>query len=362
VTIAVKLAEETIAMGRYRSDGLIDFAAAVLAGAGLEAPKTRTVAEILVEGDLIGHDTHGLQLLPAYVRQLREGTMTASGEHEVVSDRAAVAVWDGRYLPGAWLTVQALEAASGRATRYGVGAVAIRRSHHIACLAAYLPRITSRNQVGMIACADPAVATVAPFGGLDAVFTPDPIAFGFPTDGDPVVIDMSASITTNGMAGRLAARGERFREKWLQDSDGTATNDPKVLSQEPPGTILPTGGKDHGHKGYGLALIVESLSLGLAGFGRVDGPRQWGASVYVQVFDPELFSGAGAFGRQTGHLAALCRQSRVPDGAQPVRLPGEQALKTKRLRLREGIELDEDRVKSLGDLAVEYGLAPPTAI
>ena len=137
-------------------------------------------------------------------------------------------------------------------------------------------------------------ASVAPHGGTRAVFTPDPLAFGFPTEGDPVLIDLSAALTTNGMTTRLHKRGERLAHPWLLTADGEATNDPAVLFAEPPGTILPTGGVDAGHKGYALALIVEMLTGGLAGFGRADAKQGWGATVFVQAIDPAAVASASA--------------------------------------------------------------------
>ena len=69
----------------------------------------------------------------------------------------------------------------------------------------------------LLTCSDPSEASVAPFGGLSALFTPDPIAVGIPTDGEPILVDMSASITTNGMTARLRGQGRRFPGRWAHD-------------------------------------------------------------------------------------------------------------------------------------------------
>ena len=346
-------------MPLFSASELTLFARSALVAAGLEPSKAPVVAEILVEADLMGHDTHGLQLLPSYLRDLKEGRMTPSGEPEVVSRKGAVQVWDGRYLSGVWLTERAFATASEAAVQFGMGAVSIRRSHHIACLAAYLPRITGKNQVAMVTCCDPSGASVAPFGGLDPVFTPDPVAWGIPTAGDPILIDVSASITTNGMVNRSAARGDTLKGQWLQDSKGRLSNDPAVLSANPKGTLLPVGGQDHGHKGYAHALVTETLSQGLSGFGRIDNPKQWGAVVFVQVFDPAMFAGTESFLRQATYMAESCRASRPAPGHEPVRLPGERALGRKRSALAEGVPLADDLVRQLQQAAQSYGLALP---
>ena len=236
--------------------------------------------------------------------------MTRDGEPEVLADVPAAVTWDGRRLPGPWLVLRAMAVATERARHCGTGTVVIRRSHHIACLAAYLKRATDQGLLMVLTCSDPNAASVAPFGGLDAVFTPNPIAAGIPTTGVPVLMDISTSATTNGLTGRLHREGGRLPAPWVIDGHGQPTNDPGVLFKEPKGTILPLGGMDSGHKGYGLSLLVEALTGGLAGHGRADAREGWGATVFLQVIDPRAFAGLDAFTRQTGAVVQQCHASR----------------------------------------------------
>jgi LDH2 family malate/lactate/ureidoglycolate dehydrogenase len=347
---------------RYRAAQLVDFAAGLFRAAGLEEEKARTVAEVLVEGDLLGHTTHGLALAAPYLQAVADGSMTRQGAPDVVSARGGALCWDGRRLPGPWLVVQAIEAALARVPEHGLAAVAIRESHHIACLAAYLERATARGCMILLTCSDPSEASVAPFGGREAVFTPDPIAVGIPTAGEPILIDMSASITTNGMTARLRGQGRRFPGLWALTAEGAASDDPNVLFTQPPGTLLPTGGRDHGHKGYNLALTIEALSQGLSGHGRADPPTDWGASVYVQVMDPATFGGAENFIRQTSFIAAACRSNPPAPGVQAVRLPGQQGLAHKRRALSEGVRLHPGIMEQLGSWAEKLAVATPQPI
>ena len=344
---------------RHDLPDLQRFAAELLAAAGLDADKAATVARLLVAADAMGHSTHGLAQLADYLAELESGAMEIRGEPTVVSDRGAALVWDGRRLPGVWLAAQAVALASERAATLGVCAISIRRSHHIGCLAALLPHATERGLLAVVACSDPSAAMVAPFGGRGAVFTPDPIAVGIPTDGDPILIDMSASITTAAMSARLRSRGERFPGAWALDADGQASDDPAVLATDPPGALLPAGGLDHGQKGYGLALMVEALTQGLSAHGRADGETAWGASVFVQVFDPALFGGREAFTRQTDFIAALCRASPPIDPDQPVRLPGEAALRSLRAAETGGVSLYPGILESLAEAMTRYGVTGP---
>ena len=334
----------------------------MLAAAGCDGDKPATIATGLVEADLLGHTTHGLGLAAGYLGELASGAMTAIGEPEIVADRGAVATWDGRQLPGVWLTARAVDLAVERAPIYGTSTIVIRRSHHIGCLAAFLQRATDRGFMVLIASSDPAGASVAPYGGRHPVFTPDPIAVGIPTDGEPIWIDISASITTNGMTNRLRNEGMRFPGMWALDSAGRPTDDPDTLFTNPPGTLLPVGGVDHGHKGYGLALLVEALTQGLSGFGRMNRPTGWGASVFVQVIDPNAFGGSTEFQQQTGWLAATCRNNPPIPGVASVRLPGQRGLEQKRKALAEGVSLYPGIWDSLIPFAAKSGVTPPKPI
>ncbi len=347
---------------RPKAETLVALARALLEKAALPPEKSALVAELLVEADLMGHTTHGLNLLPGYLGALDDGKMTAAGEVEVVADHGASLVWDGRYLPGVWLTAHAVDTAVERARSHGVASVAIRRSHHIACLATFLERATRHDMTVLLLSSDPSVASVAPHGGRKAVMTPNPIGIGIPTDGDPILIDVSASITTNGLSARLAKEGKRFEHPWLIDGEGNPTDDPNALNADPPGSILPIGGLDHGHKGTALALWVEVMTQALSGFGRADGADRWGAGVFVQVIDPAAFAGRDAFVRQSGWLAEAVRTNPPRPGVEGVRLPGQGALARKRRALAEGVDLYPGILDTLRSEAEKRGVAWPSAL
>jgi len=334
-----------------------DFATAVLERAGLPSEPAAAVARGLVEGDLYGHSTHGLALLADYVDEIAAGTMTVDGRPETLADTGAAVTWDARRLPGVWTTMLAVDEASRRAAQYGVGAVAIRRSHHIACLAAYLEAPARAGNLVLVFSSDPSDAHVAPFGGIAPLITPDPIAAGIPADPDPILIDVSMSITTAGMVSRTRAEGGRMKGAWLIDRDGQPTDDPNALKNG--GSILPIGGLDYGHKGFALGLMVEALTQGLSGYGRADAPRDWGAGVLVLAFSPARFGGRDAFLRQTDWLVQACQSARPRDPGSPVRLPGQLALARKRAAERDGLRLSDGILANLAKLASRYGLVLP---
>jgi L-lactate dehydrogenase len=349
----------TPASTRYHADAIAVFAHALLARMGVRDDIARDVASILVDGDLLGHTTHGLALLAPYLAEIDKGAMTKAGEPSIVNRRPAVETWDGNRLPGPWLTLRAFDAAAVMAMTYGTGTVVIRRSHHIACLAAYLKRMTDRGLMALLNCSDPSMCSVAPFGGVSPVFTPNPMAAGIPASGDPILLDISASYTTNGLTGRLYKAGRKLPHPWIQDAQGNATDDPAVLFNDPKGTLLPLGGLDAGHKGYALALLIEALTGSLAGFGRADAVGGWGATVFVQVLDPAAFGGIDDFRRQIDWLVDACHNATPRPGGERVRMPGENGMKRYRDQQAHGIALHPGILPSLQPWADKLGVAVP---
>ena len=145
---------------RFDAAALRQFGEALLMASGLASDRARDVAEVLLEGDLLGHTTHGFALLPAYLKALQDDTMEKHGEPAVVADHGEALTWDGRYLPGPWLVRRAIRIAGERLAVHPVVTVVIRRSHHIGCLAAYLSRATDRGCMALIGTSDPSQASV----------------------------------------------------------------------------------------------------------------------------------------------------------------------------------------------------------
>jgi LDH2 family malate/lactate/ureidoglycolate dehydrogenase len=347
---------------RFSPAALTQFATALLNRAGLEDEKSRVVADILVEGDLMGHTTHGLALLPGYLEELEKGSMTKSGSPRVIADFPAAVNWDGQRLPGPWLAVRALTLATERAKQHGTCTVAIQRSHHIACLAAFLRPVTEQGMMAILSCSDPAGSSVSPHGGRKPLYTPNPFAAAWPTKGHPVILDVSMSITTNGLIKRMHTEKKPLPGKWLLDAAGVPTDDPGVMFSEPSGTLLPMGGVDHGHKGYALALFVETITSALAGRGRIHPKEGWGASVFVQVINPAFFGGKDEFVALTSHLADGCRATPPRPGFDRVRVPGEAGLRRREEQLKSGVELYHSIMPSLESWTKKLGIAAPAAM
>lgn len=342
---------------RYAATQLRSFAEALFLKAGIEAAKVPVIAEILLEADLMGNNTHGLALASRYLEEIESGAMVTSGEPEVISDRGACICWNGRQLPGTWLIVKAIDLGVERAATHGTTTIAIANSHHIGSLGAYLSRVTTKGCMIFLSSSNHSLMSVAPFGGMRPALSPNPIAAGIPTDEDPILLDTSASLTTNNMARRLIKEGRRFPNDCLLDQNGKPSNDPAVLSNG--GSILPVGGLEYGHKGYSWALLVEALTQGLGGYGRADLPTDWGASVFMQIIDPAAFAGIEAFTRQTTFVARVCRDTPPIPGRDAVRLPGDLELARRREALQNGVILAHGIVDNLQPWADKLGVRMP---
>ena len=320
------LSSNRLGSPRFDAASLRHFGQSLLTASGLPEDRACAVADVLLEADLLGHTTHGFVLLPGYLKALKDNSMEKAGEPQVVADHGSALTWDGRYLPGPWLVRRAIAEAQARVMKHPVVTVVIRQSHHIGCLQAYLRPVAEAGHMILLSCSDPASRTVTPHGGTTPRLSSNPIAAGIPTDGNPILIDISMSTTSNGLCQRLAAANERLPGPWLVDREGHPTDDPQILFDGRGGSVLPLGGMDLGYKGFAMAILVEALTSALAGHGRADAETRWGASVFLQIINPEGFGGRKAFLRETSFFAQFCRETPVPPGKPPVRLPGQAAL------------------------------------
>lgn len=347
-------------MSRVPATALTDFAAALLAGAGLAPRHAACYAEKILAADLLGHGSHGIRLLPRSLDELGRGDLTRDGDPEIVADHGACLLVDGRMLPGPVVVVHAVDRALPRVATHGTVLVSIRRAGHIRALCTYLEMATTRGLMMLMASSNPWARLVAPFGGVKPVYSPNPIAFGVPTPGDPILVDFSASTIAANAVREYRARGETLPGRYLLDADGRPTDDPRALAGDRPGSILPLGGVDLGHKGFGLGLMIEALTAGLSGYGRASAPPTTNNAVFIMILDPQAFAGRDALLGEAGGLVDACRAAAGADRA--VRLPGERALAHRRRALREGVEIVEPLRAELLRRASALGVAPPATL
>ncbi len=345
---------------RYDVESVRDVVTKLFSSTGMDAEKTREVTDCLLMADMIGHSTHGLVIAPWYVDEIRNGGMRLDGSFDRISDRGACVAWKGRRLPGAWLINRAIDVALERVEKFGTVTLTIADGHHTGALATYLPRLTDKGLMVILACSGPASTGVAPFGGTVGLFTPNPLSAGIPTRKEPVLLDISCSITTIKRSGQLAQAGKSYPAEWALDAQGRPSTDPQVLSHG--GSLMPVGGLDHGHKGYAMALLVEAMTQGLCGTGRKDKLTGIAMNTFLQVIDPAAFGGSDNFLDETTWLTDACHANPPREGIDAVRVPGDRA----RARVQEarsvGVSLDPAIVEGLAPYLAEIGETFPPSI
>jgi LDH2 family malate/lactate/ureidoglycolate dehydrogenase len=336
--------------------GMSALATRMLQAAGMPEERASDMAAMLQEADLLGHRTHGFAMLPTYLDRIEKKAIATSGEITVLTDTGATLAWHANKLPGAWVMRRLSDEVLRRVGEHKVVTATIAHSSHIGCLQAYLRRFTDAGLFVTLSATNPGVASVAPFGGTLPVLTSNPVAYGIPTDGEPILIDQCTSVVSNAAVQTHAARGERTPGLWLVDGEGNYSDDASQINADPPATIAPLGGPEFGYKGYGLGLMVEALTLALSGYGRTAEHDRFGQSTFLQVIDPAGFAGRADFSREMTELALRCLASPPRRGGPPVRLPGRRALAERPLNLAQGMPFHSDTIAKIAAWGRKLGV------
>ncbi|HVG48873.1 MAG TPA: Ldh family oxidoreductase [Rubellimicrobium sp.] len=301
-------------------------------------------ASVLIEAELRGLASHGVQRLPRLLSRLGKGLAhpTATGRH--TWRRPGFLAVDGERGLGPVVMMAALDALVGQANETGVAIAAIRNANHIGMLAYYAEQAVDRGFTGVVLCTSEAL--VHPFGGTRAMIGTNPIAIGIPTGTEPFVLDLATSQVSMGRIHSRALRGEPLEEGWAVDADGHPTTDAEAAKA---GALAPFGGA----KGYGLGLAVELLVALLAGSdvapdvrGTLDDSHAANKGDLLLLIDPQ----AGAAGCGLAEYLDLLRASRPVDPACPVAIPGDGMRARRLASLRDGINVPDALMDQLNGL------------
>jgi len=341
---------------RVAAGPLRDWAAALLAAAGLERAAAELVAETLVDASLRGVDSHGVARLAVYVERLRAGALTARPRPRVLRRDGALALLDGDGGPGQVAGVIATDLSVALAREHGVGAVAVRRSAHFGAAGFYAVRAARAGLVAVCTCnADP---RVVPYAGVRPELGTNPIAVAAPTDGEPFVLDMATSQVAWNRIVDAREEGRSIPPGWAMDAAGRPTTDPAAAA-----AAVPLGG----HKGYGLAIAVELLSAVLSGAGVAHGvaplqqadPRPQDVGHFHLALDPERTVGRAAFAAALSALLAALRASPPAPGEAEVLVPGDPEARAAAERARDGVPLPAPVWTRLVAVSEALGVAVP---
>ncbi|MBN2475212.1 MAG: Ldh family oxidoreductase [Pirellulales bacterium] len=348
-------------MPTFSTEALTDFAAHLLASAGLGPEEVTTLARSLVGANLRGYDSHGVMRIPQYLEQIAQGEITPGAPLEVLRETSSLLTADGHWGFGQVQAGRLLERLIEKAEAGGVGVGTMIRCAHTGRLGQYCEEAAEAGLVAMVMVNNHGgVMRVAPPGGKAPRLSTNPIAVGIPRGDEPIVMDFCTCMAAEGKVRVKRIAGELCPDGWLLDHEGRPTNDPNDLYDDPPGTILPVGGTQP-YKGFALGLMVEILSGALSGgvCARPVPVNQIGNCVFMMVLSPAHFGGSDHFAAEVSHLAEFIRGCPRIDGVDEILLPGDPERRTLARKSAEGITLDEGNFAKLAALARQRGVALP---
>ncbi len=342
---------------RVPAERLTSFIVRAFTAAGLSAADAEMLANLMVEADLRGSDTHGVIRLPLYVRRIRAGGVNLQPNIRVVSDRPSAALIDGDNGMGHLVMRRAAELAIEKAKATGVGWVGARMSNHAGPAALYVTMPLKHDMIG-IYFAVGSSNHLPPWGGSESLLGTNPMAVAVPAEQEPpIVLDMSPTVAAFGKVRLKAQRGEQMPVGWMIDREGKPLTDPKRADE---GHLLPIGD----YKGSGLSLIIGLLAgvLNRAAVGRdvvdfvKDAGKPTNTGQAIAALAIEAFLPAHEFKRAVDRLIRDIRNSPRLPGVERIWLPGEQS-HTKLLdRRAHGVPVPKALRENLDTLARELNV------
>jgi len=346
---------------RTTVEGLTRFIEQALAACGVVPAQAQIAAEVLATTDSWGVFTHGSKLLSGYVRRLRKGGLRTDAEPRVAAEGPAWALVDGESVLGQAAAAFAMRQAIAKARATGIGYVGVRNSCHFGAAGYYAWMAAREGLIGMAMAND--VPSVAAPGSRRAVLGSNPLAYAIPAERHPpILLDISIATVAGGKVYARRRRGEPIPPDWLIGPDGRPTVDGSLYPQE--AALAPMGG----HKGYGLGLLIETLSAvatGAAVTHRVgswmfdDGTRPTDHGAALLAIDAACLAGDGQFLRRVDALIDELHAAPAAEGSPGVLVPGELEWRRRAAALQEGLDFPEDVRSVLREVADELALDPP---
>lgn len=343
----------------FRKEPLTHAMETLVAAGGSEAREARMVAENLVMANLMGHDSHGIGMIPRYVDALLEGGLSVNQHPRVKLDSGALLALDGCQGYGQVIGAEATDMAVQRAREHGSCIMALGRSHHLGRIGQWGEQAAAQGLVSLSFVNVISRAIVAPFGGADARFGTNPVCVAIPVPGEPAfVLDMATSAVAQGKIRVAHNKGEKVSPEWLLDDQGNPTSEPRFGVVAPFGALRTFGL----HKGYGLALVCELLGGALTGGGTWHSDdrskrRVWNGMLTILV-DPARLDTDQLFAQETRAFLDSLRRSPVAPGFDKVRIAGEPERETRARREKEGIAVDPTTWEEIRAAAAKLKLAP----
>ena len=311
--------------------------------------------------NLAGHDSHGIGMIPSYVRSWSQGHLQINHHAKVVKEAGAAVTLDGDRAFGQVAAHEAMALGIEKAHQHGIAAVALHNSHHIGRIGYWAEQCAAAGFVSIHFVSVVGIPMVAPFHGRDSRFGTNPFCVVFPRkDNFPLLLDYATSAIAFGKTRVAWHKGVPVPPGCLIDVNGVPTTNPAVMQESPLGSLLTFAE----HKGYALAAMCEILGGALSG-GKTTHQETLQTSpdailncMTTIIINPELF-GAPDCSAQTEAFAEWVKAS-PHDDDKPILLPGEWEVNTRRERQEQGIPLDAGSWQAICDAARQIGMPEET--
>ena len=343
-------------METFQADRLRDYCRRVMMAAGVEESCAADTADVLVDADLTGVSTHGVSRMAIYLQRIQRGVVSPDNNIRILRESPAAVSIDAGNTLGAPSAKFAMARCIQKAAAEGCCFAAVRNSNHFGA-AAYYARMASEQGMIGFACTN-LTGKIAPFGSAEPYMGTNPISAAVPSDGLPVVLDMTPSAAALGKLILAQKLGKSIPLGWALDADGNPTTDPGAGRA---GSLIPIGGP----KGSGLAIVVDILSgiLSGSGFGPhlhdlyEDLEHPQGIGHFLGAINISSFIDPAVFRASVSQMSREIKHLRRAPGVEEIFLPGERSLRRREKNLREGISLPDAVTAELRDLGKPYGIA-----
>ena len=331
---------------------------------GMSDAHADTTADMMVETDLRGVDSHGIGMLPTYDQEFRNGRLNMRPTFKKVRETAAMALIDADASLGHPAAAHGMNLAVDKCLTVGVGVVAVFNSHHFGAAGCYSRIASDRGVIGMVTSATSGVSMVPTFAA-EPVMGTNPLAFAAPARRNPPFqLDMATTTVAAGKVKVYKLNHKPLPSGWVVDGDGKPVTDAETafshVFERPDGGITPLGGPRDvgGHKGYGLAVMVHILGGTLAGASfsplrnqtqKPSDPHNIGH--FFMAIDPKAFRAGGEFEEDLDQVIDVLHGAKRVDPNQPVLVAGDPEMTTRAERLRDGVPVPDDLMDQLRAVA-----------
>jgi LDH2 family malate/lactate/ureidoglycolate dehydrogenase len=336
---------------------------------GMDPQLVRVAAEVMVETDLAGVDSHGVSMLMDYENSKSKGKLNLQAVPRVVRESATTALVDADAGLGHPAAVMAMGIAIKKARAMGVAVVSVFNSHHFGAAGYYAAMASKEGLVGMVTSATRSIAVVPTRAAVPVLGT-NPIAFAAPARRNaPFLLDMATATVANNKIKVYELNGKPLPRGWVSNAQGEPVTDPKtalsIIYEKQGGGQTPLGGTAElsSHKGYGLALMVHILGGTLSGASfspirvKTQGPGDPDRlGHFFLAIDPKAFRPEGAFEDDLDAVIDVLHATPPVDVALPVLVPGDPENAARARRLREGIPIPKGLAEKIRQICQRAGV------